>query len=288
VSGPGPRDLEELKRAQRDAWGAVAAPWDRWADTFEAFAGPVSTELARLAGVRTGQRVLDLGCGTGAPALELARRVGPQGSVLGVDLAEPMAALARERAARAGIGWARFEAGDAEALAIPGPLDAAVSRFALMLMPRPERAVANVRAALKPGARFAAAVWGTDAEVPFCDLGPMLAERELGMPRPPPDMPSATRLGAPGALSAVLRAGGLERVEEHALAVEVAFASAADCARFLTDISQQIRKALEERGAAERERFWRLVEREAARWAGADGRVRMPCTVRVAVGERPT
>ncbi len=277
-------DAEELRRFQREAWSAAAPGWDRWFATFEGFAAPVSLELARRAGVGLGQAVLDVGCGTGEPSLTVARIVGRSGRVLGVDLSEAMVERARVRAATAGLVQVTFRTADAEDVAGDGPFDAAVSRFALMLVPDPVRAAAAVRAALRPGARFAAAVWGEARDVPFCALVPAVAQASFQIPPPPADAPGPMRLGAPGALAAVLRAGGFTGVVEATLRIEPRFTSVEDCARFYADVSGYLRRILEEHTADERQQFEQNLARELEKRRSRDGSVQLPSTVRVAHG----
>lgn len=274
----------EQLRLQRESWSAAAPGWDRWFEAFESFSRPLSLELARCAGVKPGDSVLDVGCGNGEPSLTVARIVGPTGHVLGIDLAEPMVEIARRRAAQAGLANAEFRALNAADLHGFRAFDAAVSRFVLMLAPEPIEAARAVCAVLRPGAHFAACVWGEGTEVPFCSVVPEVSQRVLGVAPPGPDAPGPVRLGRSGALSDVLRAGGFADVEEHALRVEPRFASAAEAARFYTEGSGGARRALEGREPAERARFVEALERALAAYALPDGSIAMPSTVRVASG----
>lgn len=140
----------------------VAAHWNRRAQRFdEDFGHSIKTPAERaawdriLALVLAGRRsleVIDLGCGTGFLALELARR-GHR--VTGVDFAPAMIAAARAKAAEAGLA-VRFEEGDAEALRFPPrTFDLAVSRHLLWTLPHPEAAIAEWIRVLRPGGRLA-------------------------------------------------------------------------------------------------------------------------------------
>src|SRR6187397_815407 len=110
-----------------------------------------------------------------------------------------------------------------------------------MLAPEPVRAAAAVRAALKPGARFAVAVWGDAAETPFCALVPAVAQKTFQLPPPPADQPGPLRLGNPGALAAVLRAAGFSGVVETTSRIELRFPSKEVLLRFYSDVSMQVR-----------------------------------------------
>ncbi|WP_040741222.1 SAM-dependent methyltransferase, partial [Nocardia tenerifensis] len=87
-----------FKQAQRVTWNAISAGWLSCAEDFETGGAPVTARLLELAGVRPGHRVLDVGTGTGEPALSAAGVVGSTGAVTGIDLAPDMIARAQERA----------------------------------------------------------------------------------------------------------------------------------------------------------------------------------------------
>src|SRR5215470_1433797 len=97
-------DPVAFKAQQREQWSDVAQGWrKRWA-AFEQGAQPLSDRMMELAHIAVGQRVLDVATGIGEPAMTAARRVGSSGSVVAIDQAPQMLALARERMQEAGIG----------------------------------------------------------------------------------------------------------------------------------------------------------------------------------------
>src|SRR5689334_12609359 len=98
-----PLDPVAFKAEQRETWASVAPAWKKWWSVIEAGAQSVNEKLVDLARIEPGARVLDVATGLGEPALTAARRAGPRGNVLGVDLSAAMLELARERARAAGI-----------------------------------------------------------------------------------------------------------------------------------------------------------------------------------------
>jgi len=280
-------DPQEFKAAQREAWGEAAAGWRHWWSTFEGAAQALNERIVDLADVRAGHRVIDVATGIGEPALTAARRVGAKGRVLATDLAPPMLAIASERAKELGLANVEFREMDAECLELDAEsFDAATSRWGLMLFLDPRAAARGVHRVLKPGARFAAAVWGPPERVPFLAIPHVVAARELELPPPPPGTPGPFSLAADGALESVLGSAGFRDIRTEVLSVPFEFAAPAEYARFLGDLSATLRKALAVQPAAVQERVWREVEREGARHVLPDGRLRLVNEVRCVSGAR--
>jgi SAM-dependent methyltransferase len=138
-----------------------------------------------------GETLLDVGCGCGDTSLELARRVGAEGEVLGLDISAPMLDVARRRAKEDGARGLEFREADAQTAALPGGRDAVFSRFGVMFFADPVAAFRNLRRALRPGGRLVFVCWRPLAENLWMRLP---AETAAGLvpPAPPPEP------GAPG------------------------------------------------------------------------------------------
>ena len=161
--------------------------------------------------LRPGQRVVDLGCGSGRTTLELAARVGPGGEVAGVDISAEMLARGRERAARLGAGNVEFLHADAQVHDFgEARFDAAYSRFGVMLFTDPVAAFANVRRALRPGGALSFACWqGVSGNEWMLIPGAAVAEVTGSLPpMPGPDEPGPFSLADPARVRAVLGAAG--------------------------------------------------------------------------------
>jgi len=102
-------------------------------------------------GLRSGMRVLDIGCGSGDVTLTAAEIVGPTGSVLGIDRGAEAIAAAREKAAALSIGTARFEQTELDAFEEVGAFDALVGRFILMHQPDPVSTLRHLAGSVRPG-----------------------------------------------------------------------------------------------------------------------------------------
>jgi SAM-dependent methyltransferase len=196
---------------QLEYWNSkVGEEWARQADRTDAiFAGLTQAGFAALA-LQGGEGVLDIGCGGGETALIAARRVGPEGRVVGVDISQPLLDLARRRADESGVSIDFIEA-DAGAGAIPGaPFDAAFSRFGVMFFDDLVLAFTRIRQQLRPGGRIVFICWRSLSEnawtaAPLAALAPL-----LGAPVPPPDesLPGPSALANSDKVRATLEASG--------------------------------------------------------------------------------
>ena len=173
-------------------WNETAGPtWVAMQDALDQELAPLGLKAMEALGPREGERVLDVGCGCGATTLELARRVGAGGAVIGADISTPMLAVATARARKAGLAQARFLEADAQVHPFE-PVDGVFSRFGVMFFADPIAAFANLRRALRPGGRLAFVCWRAMADNPWMTV-PMAAALPL-LPAPPP-VPAP---GAPG------------------------------------------------------------------------------------------
>jgi len=168
--------------------GPSGHAWVEAQETLDQMLKPFEDLL--LAGVPgSAHAVLDVGCGTGSTTLAVARTLGPTGRCTGIDISEPMLALARERAARAGAN-ATFVHADAQRYAFePATVDAIVSRFGVMFFDDAVAAFANLRRAARPGAALRFVAWRSAADNPFMTT----AERAAAplLPQLPPRQPDA-------------------------------------------------------------------------------------------------
>ena len=121
---------QEIIEGQRQDWNRVAGGWEKWDRFFDEQMAFLNHRLVADARLRAGMRVLDLGSGTGYPALLGAQTVGPSGGVIGLDLAEQMLAVARRKATTLGLANVTFRTGDVTALPFDAnSFDAVTSRF---------------------------------------------------------------------------------------------------------------------------------------------------------------
>ena len=177
------------------------------------FAGVLERAL-EAAAPRPGERVIDIGCGSGTSVLALAERVGAEGQVLGLDLARESIAVAQRRLAAAGHRQARAEVGDAARYPLPaGGFDLLFSRFGVMFFPNPVAAFRHLHAALRPGGRLCATAFQAPTANPWTSA-PAAALRPLLPPQPPaqPDAPGQFGWARAGRPAEILEGAGFREV----------------------------------------------------------------------------
>jgi ubiquinone/menaquinone biosynthesis C-methylase UbiE len=191
-------------------YNAAADRYDDPSNTFWERFGRRTIERLRL---QPSQRVLDVCCGTGASALAAAEAVGPNGSVLGVDLAGNLLALARAKAQARGLRNVEFRTGDFLALDEP-PFDAVVCVFGLFFVPDMAAAARALWHLVRPSGVLAVTTWGPrffePASTAFWE-----AVREVR-----PDLHRSfnpwDRISEPDAVRALLAHGGAQQIETTA------------------------------------------------------------------------
>ncbi len=212
----GPATRMESDADQIEFWnGPVAALWTAHQAAQDAMLAPLGERAMAAAAFAPGQRVLDVGCGCGGATLEIARRVGPAGRAIGIDVSAPMLARARERAAAEPGSRASFETADAATRAFaPGAFDRIYSRFGVMFFADPTRAFENLRAAMGKGGRLAFVCWRSVKDNPWA-LAPIAAAgRHLPpMPRLGPEDPGPFSFKDPDRIRRILTGAGFEAPE---------------------------------------------------------------------------
>jgi ubiquinone/menaquinone biosynthesis C-methylase UbiE len=223
--------------AQIEFWNSAAAM--AWADQHERMDRAVAEAtkaLLDLAAPQAGERVLDIGCGSGTTALELAARVGPDGHVLGADVSEHSVARARERIGTAGLRHAEVIVADVSSQPFgPNSFDLSFSRLGVMFFRDPVTAFANVRRAMKPGGRLALAVFRAAADNLWPN-SPLAAVRHLLPPRPVPgpEEPGPFSWADSDRVHRILEGAGFREVSLTALDPSIQLGKrAADAAQFM-------------------------------------------------------
>lgn len=270
-----PFDPAAYKQGQQQTWNALADAWAKWFDTFEDAARPVTRKLLELGGVAPGQAVLDIGTGTGEPALSAAQAVGPQGRVVAVDQAGAMLAVARRKAA--GLDNIEFIERDVETLELDRQFHAVLSRWGLMFLPHREQVLRKLFGLLAEGGILAASVWDVPPKVPMIALAFGVIASKLSLPPPPAGAPSPFGMADVDRVTGELRAAGFGDIAFEHVPVEFEVGSVAAAVEFLRDLlPPPMRAVLRERcGSEDAPEIWDAVADAVRKFERDDERVCM-------------
>jgi ubiquinone/menaquinone biosynthesis C-methylase UbiE len=212
-------DPKLQRRVQRYGWDKAVSSYEQY---WENQLRPAQDLLLELAALKPGEHVLETASGTGLVTFRAADAVGPGGSVLATDISDGMIERLHRAARARRLSNVPSRRMDAEALDVPAAsFDAALCALGLMYVPDPVAALTQMRAALKPGGRAVAAVWGARSRCGWAEIFPIVDGRVRSEV-----CPMFFSLGTGDALAAAMTAAGLTDVTSHRIATVLHYDSA--------------------------------------------------------------
>lgn len=200
---------------QIEYWNERGGPqWVKLQERLDAQIGPLGLVALEQAVAQPGESVLDVGCGCGHTALALADRVGPRGSVTGIDISRPMLGRARERQQEQQLRNLSFLHADAQTHPFePESVDLIFSRFGVMFFEDASQAFGNLRTALRPGGRLCFLCWQELRKNDWVRVPLQAAAQHVPLPpRPEPGAPGPFSLADPARVRDILDAAGFRNV----------------------------------------------------------------------------
>lgn len=266
---------------QIDYWNGEAGR--KWADNdahFERSIGALNAPLLERARPARARNALDIGCGCGNQTLALARMLGPAAHVTGIDVSEPMLAVARTRAAD-GAARLEFLRADAATHAFaPGSFDLLFSRFGVMFFTDPAAAFANLRGACAKGARLVFCCWQGIEQNDWLRVPMQALARHVELPPFEPGAPGPFAFGDRERVRGILGAAGFAGQRFEELRTELNFAQGETLAQATEALVQAGPAAplLAQLDPAARAQALAEVAEAVARYY-RDGRILMPSAV---------
>jgi ubiquinone/menaquinone biosynthesis C-methylase UbiE len=204
------------------AWQTSARYWDKYRVLIAEMLAPLTSGLVEEAQIGIGQKVLDIGGGSGEPSLTISRIVGPTGSVKYTDPVAGMLESAQAEAARRGVANIHFRQCSADELPFEACMfDVAVGRLSAMFFADPAAAVREaVRVVHKDGC-VAFAVWGPKEANPFFSTITDVIDRFVEIPPQDPGAPDAFRFAVPDKLAGILEQADAKNVIERQLNFQI-------------------------------------------------------------------
>lgn len=167
--------------------GAMGQLWAEKQQEIDVVVALFGNAAMKSAAPQPGERVIDIGCGCGDTTIEIARIVGERGTVMGVDVSQPMLAVARSHATQAQCRNLEFRHADASEADLPTDRDLLFSRFGVMFFSAPAQAFAHMRASLRPGGRCVFACWRAPRDNAWAMVPLSAARTAMGVTPPPAD-----------------------------------------------------------------------------------------------------
>jgi ubiquinone/menaquinone biosynthesis C-methylase UbiE len=284
MASPSP---EQVIENQRQDWNRVAGGWEKWDRFFDEQMAFLNHRLVADARLRTGFRVLDLGSGTGYPALLAAQTVRPTGNVIGIDLADQMLDAARRKASSLGVFNITFQTGDVTTLSLDtASFDAATSRFCLMFLPEIPKAVTEIARVLKPNSWMSAAVWSTPEKNPYLKIPLDVIKQFIDLPAPDPTAPGIFRLAKSGELAGMLQQAEFTDISEQEFLGDVRFAAAEEYFSSLMDIAAPIQNLWAQLSPAQQTEAKQRIIHTAGQYR-KNSVVGLPIAVRMVAARKP-
>lgn len=257
----------------RAQWDSAASGWNAHTAAIHAWLHRPTDAMCRMAGVRTGARVLDVAAGSGDQTLAIAQEVGAQGHVLATDLSPAILALARDSAARAGFAQVETRVADGEALGVPeASFDAAVCRLGLMFFPDPLQGLREMHRALRPGGGVCTMVFSRPEKNPCLTILMSTALKHAGLPARDPFVAGGLlSLGQPGRIDALFRSAGFDDVATTTLDAAFHLPSVDHYLAFVRSSASPILQILGQLDAAAAEAAWREMRERLMPFSTHDG-----------------
>jgi SAM-dependent methyltransferase len=198
-------------KAQIEYWnGPTGEKWAKHSGETDRSLTQAADAVLKLAAARSGERVLDIGCGAGTTSFLLAEQVGSSGHVTGLDVSQPLLSLARSRVSAPNID---FVEADAAVTPFRPEYDLIFSCFGVMFFVDPVAAFGNIRKAAAPGGRLTFICWRSVEEnewvsLPYAAAKPFLPERKPVHPSAPGPFAFADA----GRVQGILRDAGFSEI----------------------------------------------------------------------------
>ena len=265
--------------AQIEEWnGRLGETWAKEQDVLDGLTRPFGEAAVGAADPRSGEQVIDIGCGCGDSSLSLARLVGEGGRVLGVDVSRPMLEVARRRGKAAGLDKLSFEEADASSAALPGGQDLLYSRFGVMFFAAPTPAFAHLRRSLKSDGRMAFICWRSPKDNPWATVPVMAGRLALGIEGPPsdPHAPGPFAFADEGRVRGILEEAGFRNVRAERFDSHMLLGSSPRSAAEATARIGPLGRLVRESGPEHLPKILHAVEKALTPLAAKDGSVAPP------------
>jgi SAM-dependent methyltransferase len=281
-------DAEQFKAAIREQWDKHAQGWNESSGKIGDWLRDSTDAMLAMAEIGPGARVLDVAAGAGDQTLDIAKRVGPAGSVLATDISPRILEFAKENARRAGCRNVETQAADGESLNAPeAAFDAAICRLGLMFFPEPGKGLREMFRSLKPGGRACTMVFSTPDKNPCVSILVATALKHAGLPPRDPYQPGGLlSLGKPGLIDDLFRQAGFSQVATTKVMAPFRLPTVRDYLEFVRSSASPILQILARLDETARQAAWAEIENKLGAFNTPAGCWEGPNELLLTVGHR--
>lgn len=249
-------------------WNTIAESWHSWIPRMREWYAPATNLMLDWSQLEYGNRVLDIAAGDCDQSLEIARRVGPNGYVLAIDVAEELLEIGIKAARDAGYQNIDAKIMDGGTLDLPdNSFDAVVCRFALMYFADPLRSLEGMNRVLRSNGRVSLVVYGVNGSPEF-SLAVSVVRKYLGLDE---EKAAAHRLGEVEVLQTIFEKAGFVNIQMSSLDIPIGIASSEECVQYLQATSPTINDLISKLPITEKKKVWAQLDRSLKTFEGEEG-----------------
>lgn len=279
-------DPVKYKQTTHQQWQEAAEAWYRWSPLLNSWLGETTNKMLEMAGLTSGQRVLDIAAGAGEQSITAARIVGPTGEVLATDISANILEYAKQMAVKAGISNIKTAVMDGENLMIEDEtFDVVISRVGLIYFPDQQKALKEMLRVLKPGGKMAAIVYSLPEKNTFFSIPVSIIRNRAQLPAPLPGQPGPFSLSQKGVIENAFSVVGFKNVKSILVNAPLICASAAECLQFEKESFGALHQLMSSLSAADKIALWDEIEASLKQFETENG-FEGQCEMLVAVGEK--
>jgi len=279
-------DPVKYKQTTHQQWQEAAEAWYRWSPLLHRWLGNTTDIMLDLAGVTSGQNLLDIAAGAGEQSITAAKRVGPTGRVLATDISANILEYAKQMAAQAGISNIKTAVMDGENLTLEDEtFDVVVSRVGLIYFPDQQKALKEMLRVLKPGGKIAAIVYSIPEKNTFFSVPVGIIRKRAKLPPPLPGQPGPFSLSQKGVIENAFSMAGFKNVTTVLVDAPLICSSAKECLQFEKESFGALHQMMSGLSETEKTAVWDEIETALGQFETEKG-FEGPCEMLVAVGEK--